>query len=438
MINWTQICGSTAHFIKSKASNTSFNVLARGTFWVGIGNALARLLTLSSGIIIARTLGQEAYGEYSFAINSLNMLCELAMFGAGLASAKYISEVIEHNKQKASLCLSLSLAMTLGLGCLMALVLILFDKAIATHFANAKHLSEAAPAIAIGLIGAALNGTALSLLSGLKHFKLIGQLNITTCTILFSAQFIACQSGQVIYVLYSTALGYTLACSLSLFVTIRAFHKKGIGLTSPMTGDSLLLVKNKYFPAFISGLSVLITAWLANYLLTQQPSGFKEMALYAVANQWKTLILFIPLTMASVALPLISGKSQAGAHNLMRMSLLANALLTLLTIAVILPMTISILRLYGSEFAVGYRVFYWMFFTIFLISINSSLSTYLTSQNQFWFGAISNVIWGIVFISLAYYFIPLQGALGLMYAYAGSYTFHLMLQIIKICQKKAF
>ncbi|MEY4588600.1 MAG: hypothetical protein RL497_676 [Pseudomonadota bacterium] len=405
--------------------------MVRGSAWVFVGNGLARLLTLAGSVIIARALGKESFGEYSLALNTLNMLAEAATFGAGLASAKYISESINKDKNKVTECVINSIGITLFISLIFAAVLIAKKEYIARTIFNNASIAPCFDAVALGLIGAGFSGTLNSILSGLKKFRIIALLNTGTCFLLFCLQVAAALTKNLLIVTYATAGGYFIMCAIAAMVVHRELIKADVPLRMEFKPSALTILYKHNLPAFLSGMTVVPVAWAANLLLARENQGYSELAVYAVANQWRYILLFIPMTVASVALPILSGQNKNDANKLLFISISLNAIITLTTCAIVYPFIPFILSAYGSNFSSGNLALSWMLVVVFLVAINSSLATYLTSQNRFWSGTLMNCLWALSFFSLSYWLIPTYKVLGLMYAYVGSYSFHLIIQTLQ-------
>ena len=64
------------------------NKLAKDSFWSIFGNGLGNLLLLIAGIIIARFLGKDLYGEYGIVKTTMFYIAAFSTFGLGYTSTK--------------------------------------------------------------------------------------------------------------------------------------------------------------------------------------------------------------------------------------------------------------------------------------------------------------------------------------------------------------
>ena len=65
--------------------------MARGAFWSFSGTAIAKLLILIAGMLVANILGKEHYGELGIVRSTISMFVIFGTAGLGLTATKYIS-----------------------------------------------------------------------------------------------------------------------------------------------------------------------------------------------------------------------------------------------------------------------------------------------------------------------------------------------------------
>ncbi len=74
--------------------------MVSGLSWSLASIVAARVIVLFAGIVVARIMGQELYGEFGMAKSTLNMLMIFGSAGLGLTATKYIAEYRKDNPQK--------------------------------------------------------------------------------------------------------------------------------------------------------------------------------------------------------------------------------------------------------------------------------------------------------------------------------------------------
>jgi O-antigen/teichoic acid export membrane protein len=65
--------------------------LAKGSFWSFTGTAAGKFIVLLTGIICARILGKEMFGELGIVRSTFNMFIVVGASGIGVTATRYIS-----------------------------------------------------------------------------------------------------------------------------------------------------------------------------------------------------------------------------------------------------------------------------------------------------------------------------------------------------------
>ena len=65
--------------------------MAYGAFWSMTGTALGKFLVLVSGIVCARILGKEVFGEFGMIRSTIGLFIVLGSAGIGITATRFIS-----------------------------------------------------------------------------------------------------------------------------------------------------------------------------------------------------------------------------------------------------------------------------------------------------------------------------------------------------------
>jgi O-antigen/teichoic acid export membrane protein len=130
-----------------------------------------------------------------------------------------------------------------------------------------------------------------------------------------------------------------------------------LSVLAPLGGEQLELLWRVSLPGLLVSLITVPVNWLGMILLVRSPGGFAQMGVLGAANQWFSMLLFVPGVLSTVTLPLFSQRYAREPRSLqhvlelsVRLSLLA-AVPPALLVAAASPWLMS---LYGSEFARGW------------------------------------------------------------------------------------
>ena len=72
--------------------------LFKDSFWAIFGNGLGTALLLIAGIIIARYLGKDVYGEYGVVKTNMFYIAGFSTFGLGLTSTRFIAKYLGEDR----------------------------------------------------------------------------------------------------------------------------------------------------------------------------------------------------------------------------------------------------------------------------------------------------------------------------------------------------
>lgn len=421
--------------IKGYAFSQTGKKFASGVLWSFIGSAASKFLVLVAGILVARLLGKEGFGEFGMVRSTINMFIILGSSGLGLTATKYISDYRESEQEKVYPTYLIIKRAGIFLGGLLSLLMVISAGFIAEKALSKSELEYSLQLGSILLFFTIINSVQNGVLGGFTLFKSIaintfwggvaeaglmilgGHLYGVPGTILgFGAGFL------VIYILNSITVGKTIkeyrSCSRQGYV------------------DKTQLLAKYAFPATLSSIMVIPSFWIVKSFLVRT-TGFSELASFEVAEQWRTIILFIPTAISQVILPFLAKtKTVEGATDnqkfwvALKINLLLNLGLTLAFSLVATIMSPTILAFYGNEYHNTSPLVILCASTI-PTSCASVVGLSIASQAKMWTGFLFNLLWAGLFIFFSIYFIKEGlGATGLSLAVLISYTTHTILQLI--------
>jgi O-antigen/teichoic acid export membrane protein len=408
--------------------NTVRHRFIRGSLWTLIGSATYSVSLLVVSIIAARSLGTAAFGELGIIQSTIGMLSIIAGLGLGLTAAKYIAEFREKDIKKIGDILALSTIASVLSGILITFFLILFAPFIAQQIFKAPQLTISLQ-IATGMILAgAINGAQVGALSGFEAFRKIAIINVIIGFSLVAVTAI----GLYFYGLNGLLAAYVLVMWTGVFLNRIALHYEyqrfGIHWSMKSWKKELPILWQFSMPAILAGLIVSLATWIVYTMLINQPGGFAEMGIFNAANQWRTFLLFLPMIIGQVSLPILSERCGNVGYRAMAQMLKS---LILITLIVLIPFTIFvclfspfIMHLYGPDFTNGWPVLILVAFTAVLLGLSLPIGNIIAASGRMWVGFLMNTGWAIILIVSAG--ILLQwGALGLAAAFLIAYLVHM-------------
>ena len=334
----------TIKLIKEKILQSK---LFKDSFWAVFGNGFGNALMLFSGIIIARLLGKELYGEYGIVKTTMFYIASFATLGLGVTSTKYIASLISEKSIYVGNVIRDSICITLLFSGLIAFILFVSAPCLA-EFLNEPGLTIAFKALAIVIIFKAITTTQIGILAGFKKFKTIAINSVL--------------SGFVMLLLcIPLTYNFGLKGSLATLLLSQMFNSLINYISIRKKSKNILLIKNvSYkkeliyfsFPVALQESSFTVCNWAAIMMLTKI-SSMGEVGLYTASAQWNSIITMIPGLLINVVLSYLSGSvNEKHRHEkTLKLMLCVNFVTTIIPFMIVYFLANFIASFYGDSFS---------------------------------------------------------------------------------------
>ena len=374
------------------------------SLWALLGSAIGKGLALLSGIVVARLLGSETYGEYGTIRNTLMMIAIFSTMGLGYSATKYIAESrAANNNGRIVATHRIATIITKIVSGFIAILLVIAAKDVAIWI-DAPHLAGALRLSAIAIVFNAVNTTQTGELAGFGAYKALAKNSaIAGITTFFTS---------IILTYYQGFNGAIIALILSLFVNVVLNNrsiKRYIG-ESNQKGD----IDRQYtkeiikfsIPIALQESLYAITNWFGIFMLIKL-SNYTELGLYSAAMQWMAVILFIPGALRNVALSHFSAANndRQRTNAILRKILLVNFIATFVPFVVIFALSGWIETIYGGSFEGLQPILNICVFTAIVSSLSNVLTQEFISQGKNWFLFFSRLLRDVGTLITAYFVI---------------------------------
>ena len=402
--------------------------IAKGSFWLLIGSVFSRGVSVIISIVIARLLGQTFFGQFGIIQSTILMFSTFAGFGLGMTSTKYVAELRYSDPKLAGNIISSTNMIASIMGLLFTIMFLLLAPFIAAKVINAPFLIDEIRIGSVMLFFSALNGAQTGALAGFEAFNDIAKINIKVSLIYLPLQI----ASTLLWGLEGAIIGLGANYFTQYIFNYRVLRKIAnlynieIKYFTKSLGNITYLWKFS-LPAVLAGILVNPVMWYCNILLVRNVNGFNEMAIYNASMQWQGVILFIPMAISQIALPLFSNV-QYDKNNFIKV--IKYNLILNVTVASIIALLFSIfskliMKVYGNEYADANLVLILLSFTAVLIAANNVIGQAIAGLGKMWAGFSLNFIWAIALVVLASIFIQQgNGSIGLAKAMLLAYLLH--------------
>lgn len=406
--------------------------LAKGAFWSLTGAIISRSFALLASILVARMLGKIGFGELAIIQSTVGLFGVFAGFGMGLTATKHVAELRFKDPVKAGRIMALSSLVAIVTGGLMAMFLVIFAPWLAKYTLAAPHLSNILQISAGLLFLGALNGVQTGALSGFESFRTIARVNIwaglANFPFIVGGAYLAGLKGAVLGLVASMCVNWL----LNHFALRAAALKSNVPFNYHGCMREWKILWNFSLPAVMAGVMVGPVNWVCNAMLVNQPNGYAEMGVFNAANQWFSALMFLPIVVGQVVLPILSERigsnDKTHSRKILALSIKINALFVLPLVIAGCLLSPYIMQLYGASFREAWLTLVVVLFTAGLLAIQTPVGHVIAASGRMWIGFIMNMGWGLAFIGLTWTFLNwgsfgLSSARGLAYILHATWTF---------------
>lgn len=345
------------------------------SIWALLGSAFGKGLALLAGIVVARLLGSDIYGEYGTIRNTLLMIAIFSTMGLGYSATKFIAESKERGDYKRIFDTHrIAVTTTYIVSGSIALLIFISAKYVAAWI-EAPHLDSVLRLSSIAIIFNAVNTTQTGELAGFGAYKALAKNN----TIAGILTFIASILLTSLFRLNGAIIALIISLAFNAFLNRLSINKylPKIEFCSKIESSYIKEVIKFSIPIALQESLYSITNWLGIFMLIKL-SGYTELGLYSAAMQWMAVILFIPGALRNVALShfAASNNDREQTHTILKKLMLVNFISTFIPFLVVVVLSSWIESLYGDSFN-GLQPILIM---AILVAVVSSLSNVLTQE----------------------------------------------------------
>ncbi len=423
--------------IKQFISDDITRRIANGTFWTVFGSMGAKILILVCSMIVARILTSEQYGELGIIRSTIMFLVGVASAGMGATASKFIAENREKDKPKVINIYLVMMIFTIIMAFVVGILIFGLSSYIATNSLSASHLTNEVRISAMMVFFCVINGSQLGILQGFERFKSIAIVNVLTGV----SEFILVILGAMYYGVGGAVFGY----AVSFIITTIAYEVyiknniKRLGLSIKTELKKLRITDFRVIyrftlPLALSSFIVIPVIWWTKTYLIQR-SGYVEMAVFDIADQWRSQILYIPTLLTGILLPIISNIQDAKDKfwKIVKINFISNFAISMLAAGVIVCCKDLILSGYGPSYVEHYMPFVVLAISSVIISCSNVMIPILISKNLVMQGLIFNVISSSLLVVGCINFVNAgYGATGLALAFVFAYLVTLLAQIVYV------
>lgn len=386
------------------------NSFVKNSFWSVLGNGLGYGFLLLSGILIARFLGKDLYGEYGMVKTTMFNIAAFATFGLGYTSTRYVANFICNQKENVYSLVCSSLKVTLFTSSILAVLLIYFSNSLA-HLLDEPSLSKAFQYLGIVIVAKALCTTQNGILAGFKSFKYIAINTIISGIVMFVLSI----SFTYFWGIEGALLSLGLSQISNVFLNFYSLKKCSKDIPHILTKSYSKEIIVFSLPVVLQEFSFLLNTWGGSFLLVKF-SSLGELGLYSAASQWSVIVVFIPGMLSNVVLSYLSDSTQQtkNRRHFLNMMIKINLACTLVPFVLVYIFADWISTFYGETFVTLPLVLRLYMFTTFLTTCSNVFQSEFIARGKtyllFWIRLFRDFLSLALLYFLLIYFDGVDGA----------------------------
>jgi len=286
-------------------SGLAFPGLLTSSGWVLVG-AVSRGATLLASVLVARLIVPNQFGRLSLVLSAVTLLAGFAGLGLSLALTRQVAETRIAQPRVAGRYIGSVIVLTVAVGLAMTVAILLARAPIAQALLQNRAFGSLIAASAAAVLFTALNSTLQGALTGLEAFRRLAVAQwiqgLGTAAGLIAGASAGGASGAMV----GFSIGQCAAAGCSFELLRRNASAESITVGYAAQRKEVAHLFRYGIPAFASVITVSFAIFGAQFLLSRQPSGYADVALFSVAYRWLLVILFVPGCIAPVLVPVMT------------------------------------------------------------------------------------------------------------------------------------
>ncbi|NJO37228.1 MAG: oligosaccharide flippase family protein [Rhizobiales bacterium] len=413
--------------------------LTMGAAWNALAQITYRGAVILGMLIAARLLGLERFGQLSILYSTTMTFNVVASLGLIMTGTKLVAELRGKDQARTGRIIALCQWVALASGGVVGLGMLLCAPWIASEILNDAALATGVRLTALLLLFQVLADSMLGINLGFLAFRGIFWTNLITGLVAF----VLLIAGAFYQGVTGALVGLALAEAVRLVLLLRTGQRAAIGhgITPSwrFPKEELPVLWHVSLPSMATAILWLPVTWIGTLMLVRQPGGFAEMGLFGAANQWFSLLLFVPGVVTQTILPILSRQVGDGGRREARgLALKSSGIMLILVALISAPLMLAspwLVAAYGPDFKTGVWVFVAMLAAAVAAAPQGILGNYLAAENRFWLRFHLNLLWAVCYLAAAFHLV-VQGAIGLAIALIIAYAARTLATLVYVLRAK--
>jgi O-antigen/teichoic acid export membrane protein len=402
--------------------------LVYGIFWNLISALASSGFPLIATIIAARILGTFGYGQLGMINSTVILFSTFAGLGLGITATKYIAQYHKSDPERTGRIMGLTNLFGIISGIIMFAILFAIAPWLSTNTLNAPNLTPILRIASLLLIFNTIVGIQSGSIAGFGAFKDLARIaffqGIISASLTVTGVYFFGLIGAVTAMVINSIINLILY-KITVNTLIKSFKIKINYLKSWKEKN---IIWKLSFPTMLSSVMVGPIIWIANIIIINTPGGYGQLGIFTAADQWRSVLYFLPAVIGNVLLPMLAGNVNEKNEKLETINVFSSWVIVIIFALPIIAFPEIISFVYGSGYNsnIFIQVIALMMFVSCITSYRDGITRKLVVKNLMWWGFLDNIIWAIFLISTVILLKDL-GALALSLGYIVAYVFNTLI-----------
>ncbi len=401
--------------------------IGKNAMWSLSGEVIGRGSSVLAGFMTARILEVNGFGQLGMIRSTIGTFSVFAGFGLGATATRYVAKYRNSDPTKVGEIIGMCNTFAMMLGVIMAICLFVFSSFLARTALAAPELRSALKVGAAMLLFGSMTGAGIGTIAGFEGFRGLAAASamegITVLVTTIPLAYLLGVNGAVLALVLSQVVKFIMVRRIAS-LRCREF---GIVVKNHWFKKHLSVIWNYSFPAFLCGFMYGPAIWVLNQIVVRQPAGYKMLGIMSAADQWKTLILFVPAALGNVTLPVLANLRSTQMSSYKRTVLLNLVMQVAIAVCVALPVAIfsgPFASLYGKSFEGLNVIITISCATAIAHTVGNAAGNALMTAATIWPNFLLNMLWAVCLIVSGFFLIRIYGVMGIALSYLIAYLLH--------------
>lgn len=371
--------------------------LSSALLWGGISTILGRGLPLLAMILTARILGPLKFGKLTLLYSTALTFEVFVSAGLAVTCTKFVADLHRKDPAHTSQIIRLAYIIATVTAVLIGGFIVSFAPKFASDVLAAPDLTDELYWCAVLVAVLAHSSVRQGVLVGLEAFRTVASIELVGGFAILVLVPLGGTINGVKGAFIAMILGYGLRLVFQHFAVAQKTSKWEILPRWDISKIELSGLLRFGFPAMLNSLLWGPVTWCALAIIANQPNGHAEIGIFNAANQWFSLILFLPSIFTQVAFPILTERVNAGETSTAQKLFYAEIIVTLgiVSLAGLIVALLSqyIMGFYGVEYADKWTILVYVAIAACISAPQGAMGNFLMAHARPWSWFFASLVW---------------------------------------------